>query len=71
MTYRIYRITLANGDWYEVATSERNWALDVLLSIHFDNECKVAFRREYKPKIQATKIYTDIPGPLRSNTYEH
>lgn len=70
MKYRIYRITLNNGDWYEVATSVRNWALDVLLSIHFDNECKVAFRRKYKPKIRATKNYTDTQGPLRSNTYE-
>lgn len=70
MTYRIYRITLANGDWYEVATSERNWALDVLLSIHFGNADKPKFRRKYKPQIRATKNYTDRPGPIRSNTYE-
>ena len=70
MKCRIYRITLNNGDWYEVATSNRNWALDVLLSIHFDNACKAAFRRKHKPKIRATKIYTDRPGPIRSNTYE-
>jgi len=71
MKYRIYRITLNNGDWYEVSTSERDWALDVLLALHFDNADKAAFRRKYKPKIRATKIYTDRPGPMRSNTYEH
>ena len=72
MKYRIYRITLNNGDWFEVATNiNRDWALDVLLSIHFGNADKPEFRRKYKPKIRATKNYADRPGPLRSNTYEH
>jgi hypothetical protein len=71
MKYRIYRITLSNGDWYEVAAWQKNWAIGVLAKLHFGDMNPTEFRRQYKPSARATGERSVISGPLRSNTYEH
>lgn len=70
MKYRIYRITLNNGDWFEVGATWGNFAINELIDLHYGGMGLAEFRRTYKPSAKATGVTTDIPGPWRSNTYE-
>lgn len=70
MKYRIYRITLNNGDWFEIGASQRHLAVNELIDLHYGGMGLAMFRRTYEPSVKATGVETDTPGPWRSNTYE-
>ena len=70
MKYRIYRITLNNGDWYEVASESRWRAITSLVATHYETLTVNEFRKLYKPRTKATSIFVQQPDVLYSNTYE-
>jgi hypothetical protein len=69
MKCRIYRITLNNGDWYEVGSSQRSWAVGSLANMHYGGMSLAEFKRTYKPSAKDTGERTYLMGPITSNTY--